>query len=70
MKQYRWEETSRGRMIYYATDGTNARFSLHKQTWKAMFEYCDDKNIADSRRVINDALKEKLRNEGYLEVSD
>jgi len=61
----------KGRMEYVPTDGLHARISLSKEAYRALRDYCDDNEIVASRKLIRDALRQRLIDEGYLdEVSE
>jgi uncharacterized RmlC-like cupin family protein len=61
----------KGRMEYVPAYGPHARISLSKGTYRALRDYCDDNEIVASRKLIRDALRQRLIDEGYLdEVSE
>jgi hypothetical protein len=70
MIEMRWKPRN-GRMEYIPIDGSSARISLSKETYRALRDYCDDNEIVASRKLIRDALRQRLIDEGYLdEVSE
>jgi hypothetical protein len=70
MRKFDWHEIRHDRMAYNPEHG-NEHFYLNKRLWNALCDYCEDNpGYNTSISVINHAVKEKLQNEGYLEVSD
>lgn len=68
MNIYAWKETARGRMEYRPPQA-HRRFSLSKETYVALRDYCEENGLRGPN-VIRDALRERLRDEGHLEVSE